>query len=111
MAKVYKVLWTGAAQADLESVVDFIAKENPITALRLFRFVRLKARGLNRYPERGRRPPEIAHMRGLPFRELILTPWRLMYRIQGRTVEVLAFFDGRRDLEEVIQERLFPPAG
>lgn len=104
--KNYKVLWAKEAQKDLSSIMDFIAEDKPDTALKLFRTIQDKAKSLKQFPERGRHPPEIAHLQGLPFHEMVLSPWRLVYRIQGDMVEVLAFFDGRRDLEDILYERL-----
>jgi hypothetical protein len=33
-------------------------------------------------------------------------PYRLVYRIEGNSVNVLALFDGRRDLEDILFERM-----
>lgn len=106
MGKRYKVLWTLVAEKDLEQVVRFISCDHPQTALRTLHLVRSKAKSLKTHPQRGRRPPELIHLGSLPFRELITSPWRLLYRIKQKTVEVLGFFDGRRDLEEILFERL-----
>jgi toxin ParE1/3/4 len=106
MPRCYQVIWTPAAQKDLEAATLFISKENPQAAAKVFRSIRLKAALLYRFPLRGRLIPELAHIPGLPFRELVLKPWRLLYRIKEERVEVLAFFDGRRDLSEVLFERL-----
>ena len=40
------------------------------------------------------------------WRELVIRPYRLVYRIEGDTVIVLAVFDARRDLEDLLLERL-----
>ena len=106
MASPYKIQWSHAAQKDLEAAMEYVAMDSPATALKLFHSIRLKASSLKNYPARGRHLPEFAHLRGMPFRELVMTPWRLIYRIRKTTVEVLAFFDGRRDLEEILYERL-----
>jgi hypothetical protein len=36
----------------------------------------------------------------------VIRPYRLVYRVEADTVTVLALFDGRRDLEDVLLERL-----
>lgn len=102
----HSVLWTPVAKKDLVSIIDFISKESPQAALKVLHFVRSKAASLYRSPKRGRKIPELLHIPGLSFRELILSPWRLIYRLKQNRVEVLAFFDGRRDLAEVLFERL-----
>jgi addiction module RelE/StbE family toxin len=106
MKKTYKVVWTTSAQEDLRLTIDYISKENPQTAIKLFHKIRTQARKLYRYPERGRRLPELSFIKGLPYRELIISPWRLIYRIKDKRINVLAFLDSRRDLEELLYERL-----
>lgn len=106
MPKSYRVLWTKVAQRDLEEIILHIAKEHPQTALKMFRIFRAKAACLKRIPHRGRRIPELASIKGLAIRELIITPWRLFYIIETKTVYVLALFDSRRDLETILFERL-----
>lgn len=106
MKKVFQVEWTHGAELDLEIIIDFIAESHPQNAGRLLEKIRNKAKTLKSHPHRGRQLPELAHIQGLPFRELVLKPWRLIYEIRGSTVAILAFFDARRDLEEVLYERL-----
>jgi plasmid stabilization system protein ParE len=36
----------------------------------------------------------------------VVRPYRLIYRVERDTVTVLAVFDGRRDLEDVLLDRL-----
>jgi toxin ParE1/3/4 len=40
------------------------------------------------------------------WRELVMRPYRMIYRMEGDTVTVLAVFDGRRDLGDLLLERL-----
>jgi toxin ParE1/3/4 len=40
------------------------------------------------------------------YREVIERPWRILYRIDGDTVLVLAVLDGRRELRSLLLERL-----
>ena len=37
--------------------------------------------------------------------ELLIKPWRLIYRIDPKTVWVLALLDGRRQLDDLLLER------
>lgn len=106
MSPRYQVLWTPVAQMDLESVVSLISKNNGSIALKIFRTIRLKASLLYQYPQRGRLIPELSHIAEFSFRELVIPPWRLIYRIKQKRVEILAFFDGRRDLSEILFERI-----
>ena len=57
-------------------------------------------------PERGRVVPELAAVGIRTYRELVVEPWRLVYRITEKTVYVLAVLDGRRNIEDVLLDRL-----
>lgn len=106
MSKTYKVFWTGVAQKDLEVITNYIGKGSPQATLKFLRFFQKKATSLKKSPRRGRSIPELALIKETSLKEIIIAPWRLIYRVQEGSVYVLALFDGRRDLEEVLFERL-----
>lgn len=107
MAERFSVVWAEAAVADLEAVVAHLATEDPRAAGRLLDGLERRARSLESLPRRGRVVPDLAalHVRG--YREILHGPYRLMYSVEGRRVDVLAFLDGRRDLQSLVVERLF----
>ncbi len=102
----YHVQWSRTASHDAQAILSYIAQESRRTALHLLKQWRMKASTLARHPRRGRALPELAHIPGLPFRELVMTPWRLVYRVDRHTISVLALLDGRRDLADLLHERL-----
>ena len=106
MSRTYKVIWTDVAERDLESVIDYLADDHPQNAVRVLDRIIKKAHSLKRNPKRGRKIPEFAEFHDSSFRELLIPPWRLIYRIMEKRVDVLAFLDGRRDLAELMYERL-----
>jgi plasmid stabilization system protein ParE len=62
------------------------------------------ATSLDSLPERGRPVAEVAALG--PWLELVIPPWRLVYRVDGSDVRVLAVLDSRRALRDVLFERL-----
>ena len=38
------------------------------------------------------------------WRELIVSPWRIIYRVEGRVVFVDSVLDGRRDVEDALMQ-------
>lgn len=101
----YTVNWTATAEHDLDAIIDFIAEDSSDEALRILTKMRKKAAGLNILPERGRIVPELKEQGIMLYREMILAPWRIIYRIVGQTVYVLAVLDARRNLEDILLER------
>lgn len=104
--KRYSVRWASVASDDLTHIVDYIAAESPINALKVADRIEALARSLEHFPKRGHAVPELARQGIQAWLELNAPPWRLIYRIEGRRVEVAALIDGRRNLEESLFERL-----
>ena len=102
----YRVRWTRTAEYDLAEIIRFIAADNPANARAVLRRLRSAANRLNNLPLRGRCPPELADLSLAQYRELICKPWRILYRAEERRVLVLAVLDGRRQLEDILLERL-----
>ncbi len=53
--------------------------------------------------------PELATFGLRTWRELLVSPYRLIYRSDEQSVHVLAVLDGRRELHELLLERLVRP--
>ena len=102
----YKVVWTNVAENDLKEIIDFISIDNPQNALKIFKNIKQKASNLYTLPERDRIVPELQGQGISQYRELIVPPWRLMYRIGERKVYVLSVIDSRRNVEDVLLARL-----
>ncbi len=102
----YKVEFAAVAAGDLLAIVEYIAADNPGAALRVLKQIEARCASLNQMPERGRVVPELAAFGIHTYRELVITPWRVVYRIIGMTVSILAVVDDRRNLEDVLLDRL-----
>jgi hypothetical protein len=50
--------------------------------------------------------PELDELGIRNWRELVVSPWRVIYRIEGRMVFVASVLDGRRDVEDILMQRL-----
>ena len=68
--------------------------------------LRRKASALRAAPRRGRVIPELQRLQMREYRELIIAPYRLIYRSSGHLVLVVGVFDSRRNLEDILLERL-----
>ena len=102
----YRVLWTDAAQSDLNEIAQFIAAESLDNALAVIDRLERRCSTLERLPERGRVVPELKAVDILIYRELIVKPWRIVYRRDANQVYVMAVLDGRRSLPGLLLERL-----
>ncbi len=106
MRRKFKVVWAGPANADLVEIADHIASEKPATAREVVRRIRERVLTLHFEPERGRVVPELSTHGITDYRELIVSPWRVLYHIEAKTVFVVLVVDSRRNLEDVLFKRL-----
>jgi toxin ParE1/3/4 len=102
----HRVVWTEAAASDYESILVYVATRGGLLSARsLNEKLQGSIESLSASPTRCRIVPEL-RAEGLPmYRELIVRPYRVMFRIHDREVVLLAVMDGRRDLAELLLER------
>ena len=96
-----QVIWTDPALSDLNGIAEYIALDKPRAAENLVASVFASVDQLTQFPESGRRPPEIQRGR---YRELIVGPCRIFYRVEDETVFVLYVMRGERLLQQSIVE-------
>ena len=106
MSKECQVIWSNIAENDLKSIVEYIADENPSNALKIFNDIKERASTLYTMPDRGRIVPELRDQGIFEYRELIIPPWRILYRILEKRVYVLSVLDSRRNIEDILLTRL-----
>lgn len=95
-----KVVWSPSARADLKDIVSYIADDNPRVAER-FGYALIEAsKALARFERKGRKVPEFDIE---DVRELIVSPYRLIYRIKERenVLEVVRLWHGARGSPEL----------
>lgn len=90
-----RLVWTEPALQDLEEIADYIALDKPSAAARFVHRVFAKVESLRKFPLIGSVPAEIAD---LPYRQLIVSPCRIFYRIEGKRVYIVHIMRGERML-------------
>ncbi|MFH0999157.1 MAG: type II toxin-antitoxin system RelE/ParE family toxin [Pseudomonadota bacterium] len=103
----YKVIWTHVAENDLISIIEYISVDSPQNALKILKKIRQKASNLYTLPERGRVVPELQGQGIFQYRELVIPPWRLIYRMAEREIFVLSVIDSRQNVEDILLNRLY----
>ena len=103
--KTFSVYWTKTATLDLGFIVDYLSSDSIENATRILGKIEQMASRLSLFPFRGRIVPELKENDVLTYHEIIYSQWRIVYRIEGPTVWVMAVIDGRRNLEDLLLER------
>jgi len=104
--KIFEVVWTGVTENDLTRIIEYIAIDNPANALAILDKLKRKSANLHHSPKQERIVPELREYGIYQYRELIVAPWRLIYRVQENKVYVLAVLDSRRNIEDILLERI-----
>ncbi|MBF0547727.1 MAG: type II toxin-antitoxin system RelE/ParE family toxin [Candidatus Riflebacteria bacterium] len=105
MKNRFLIEWTETAALDLDEIIRFIAIDNPRTARQILKKIKTEVSQLNLFPFRGRVVPEFEIQGLMFFRELIIAPWRIMYRVSKNRVFILSVIDSRRNVEDILLNR------
>jgi len=104
MSKIYSLQWTTNAKNDLLDIVAYIKTESPSTAKEIYQ--KIKAHSSNFFPLKGRVVPELQKEGITLYRELIVAPWRIIYKVGNDTVYIMAIVDSRQNVEEILLQKL-----
>ena len=106
-----RVRWTRSARRDLEGIVAYLADRSPQAALATLDRLEARAKSLTTLADRGRVVPELRRLHIRQYRELVVPPYRVIYRVSGALVWILVLVDARRNLEDVLLDRLIRVEG
>lgn len=106
MSSTFKVNWSESAYRDFESIIQYISEDNPTNAKKIFSKIKNTVSDLFHSPHRGRFVPELEDQGILLYRELVIPPWRVIYRVSENTVLVLSVIDSRQNVEDILLKKL-----
>lgn len=108
--KRYSVFLTQEVEADLLDLFEYIARQDSVeNAYHVLTELEALISSLEQQAERGHYPPELIEHGVKDYREVLFKPYRVIYEVEGTRVFVLACFDGRRDMQSLLERRLFVP--
>lgn len=107
MERKYAVEFTQWAEADLDDIVTYIAEnDNVQDAVKVYVKLKEKISALDTMADRGRIVPELKRIKVLEYKEVIHNPYRIIYKIENQVVYIVAIFDGRREIDDIIYRRV-----
>ena len=92
-----RLIWTEPALRDLEAIAEYIALDKPDAARRYVRRVFQAVERLRFFPNSGSVPRETPH---LPYRQLIIPPCRVFYRLEGHDILIVFVMRSEQHLRE-----------
>jgi toxin ParE1/3/4 len=106
-ATSYEVRLTLGAEKDLQALYDHVFEHrSPAQADALLSALLEAVDTLERFPERGVAPNELAALGIRDYRQLLLPPYRIIYSVVDLTVYILLIADGRRNMQSLLEQRL-----
>ena len=105
MPKGFQVLWTGTAHEDLFEIAEYIKLDSASIAFKILEDIESNVPRLSSFPEHGCIVPELKELKVYRYREIIISPWRVIYRADQGKIFIMAVIDGRRDVADVLLNR------
>ncbi len=84
--KMARLIWAEPALQDLNQIAEYIALDNPEAASHYVQTVFEHVERLESHPKSGKCPPELPRS---IYREIIVPPCRVFYRIDDQSVYIL----------------------
>lgn len=104
----YKVRIDPQAKQDLKEIFIYIAMNDGIEiANKILDGLENTYYKLEEYPQRGHIPPELLTTGIKKYLEIHYKPYRIIYEIENNLVYVHVVLDGRRNIKEILSDRLF----
>jgi addiction module RelE/StbE family toxin len=92
-----KVVWTPEAQAHLDGIYQYLKRDAPFYAQGVVDKLTRRSEQLVEHPHSGRMVPNYDTQN---LRELIVFPYRLIYRVMADRLDVIAVFHGAQQLPD-----------
>ena len=92
-----KVRFTPSVRTQFLAAIAYIYRETPPAAVAFRHKAEKVLSRLRKFPQSGRRLPEFPD---LPFREVIVAPYRFFYRVREKTVWIVAVWHGAQHPKE-----------
>lgn len=103
----FNVFITSKAEEDLLEIYKYVyLNDSPGSADNLYKKLMDLISKLETLPERGHVLPELSVVKNLDYLEVHFKPYRIIYHIKKNVVFIIAVFDGRRQMQKLLEDRL-----
>lgn len=92
------IIWSPQSLRDLEGIRAYIAQDSPRYAELVVQRIVAGVERLESFPESGRVVPELDRPE---IREVIVKPYRVVYRYRGKAVEIVTVFRASRQIPDI----------
>lgn len=94
-----QIIWTEPALDNLNDIAEYVSVSNLQAAKQLVENVFSQVQRLENFPESGKVPEEIST---LNYREVVVNPCRVFYKVEQNSVYILHVLRQERDLRRFL---------
>lgn len=94
-----EIVWTAPALNELDAIAEYISISNTKAAEKLVSTIFAKIDRLETHPESGKVPSELP---ALNYREIVVKPCRIFYKIESETVFILHVMRQEQELRRFL---------
>lgn len=95
----YKIIWSPRAASNFEDICKYIARDSEYYAALFAKRIMSIVKAIPQFPRAGRIVPEYGD---IDLREKIYENYRIVYRLKGEFVEIVAICHSARPLNNII---------
>jgi plasmid stabilization system protein ParE len=107
MNDTFEIEFTLWAEIDLDEISIYIAENDDVNkAVQLYYKIKKKIISLAEFPDQGRIVPELKRIKIMDYREIICNPYRIIYMVKDKKVFIIAVLDGRREIDDILYDRI-----
>ena len=93
-----KIFWSPLAVERLESIFEYISKDDNVAAHKMINRIFKKVESLSKFPERGKKVPEANREE---IREVFESNYRIIYRLDAKKLFILTI----RNFKQLLLEK------
>ena len=93
-----KIFWSPLAVERLESIFEYISKDDNVAAHKMINRIFKKVESLSKFPERGKKVPEANREE---IREVFESNYRIIYRLDAKKLFILTI----RNFKQLLPEK------
>ena len=95
------------AERDIFDIFKFISKnDSPSRAEKIYKNITEVIMNLSTFLNLGHYNSEMENIGNYGYKEVHFNPYRIIYHIDNSTIYIQAVLDSRRNIEDLLQERL-----
>jgi len=93
-----KIVWSPLSYERLENIYEFISDKDTVAAKKLINRIFERVESISKYPERGRKVPEINRNE---IREIFESEYRIIYKIEPKKIIILTIRNFKQLLTKI----------